>query len=159
MAIVPVRKLFEAHLTVSDLDRSIAFYRDVVGLVLAHRVPERHAAFFWLGAPGDSMFGLWSIHTAPLRLRLHIAFDVALADVEASVGRLRQAGLAPTDGDGGAIDEPVVLAWMPAASVYFDDPDGHALEYIAMLPDPPRPELGRVSLSRWRAVSAGKGGA
>ena len=27
-----VRGLFETHLTVSDLDRSIAFYRDVVGL-------------------------------------------------------------------------------------------------------------------------------
>jgi len=156
MAIVPVKKLFEAHLTVANLERSIGFYRDVLGFVLAHRVPERHAAFFWLGGPGTSMLGLWSIHASPQRLSLHLAFDVALADVEASVERLRQAGLAPTDGDGGAIDEPVVLAWMPAASVYFDDPDGHALEYIAMLPNPPRPELGRISLSRWRALSAGK---
>ncbi|MDB5401736.1 MAG: hypothetical protein JWQ55_3754, partial [Rhodopila sp.] len=29
MALVPIGGLFEAHLTVSDLDRSIAFYRDV----------------------------------------------------------------------------------------------------------------------------------
>jgi catechol 2,3-dioxygenase-like lactoylglutathione lyase family enzyme len=158
MAIVPVRKLFEAHLTVSDLDRSIVFYRDVVGLELAHRVPERHAAFFWIGPPGHSMLGLWSIHSAPMRMRLHIAFDTALHDVVAAVNRLRQAGITPTDGDGGAIKEPVVLAWMPAASVYFDDPDGHALEYIAMLPDPPRPELGRMTLSRWRAMVAGASG-
>lgn len=33
---VPVRGLFETHLTVRDLERSIAFYRDVVGLPLAH---------------------------------------------------------------------------------------------------------------------------
>ena len=36
--------------------------------------------------PGDSMLGLWSIHTAPLRLRLLIAFDVALAAVRAAAG-------------------------------------------------------------------------
>jgi catechol 2,3-dioxygenase-like lactoylglutathione lyase family enzyme len=29
---VPVRGLFESHLTVSDLQRSVTFYRDVLGL-------------------------------------------------------------------------------------------------------------------------------
>ena len=48
------------------------------------------------------------------------------------------------------IDEPQVLCWMPAASVYFDDPDGHSLEFICMLDETPRPELGRVSWSEWR---------
>jgi predicted enzyme related to lactoylglutathione lyase len=47
---IPVDSLFEAHLTVSDLDRAIAFYRDVVGLRLAHVVSARQAAFFWIGA-------------------------------------------------------------------------------------------------------------
>ena len=42
---VPVRKLFESHLTVSDLQRSVNFYRDLVGLTLALEVPERNAAF------------------------------------------------------------------------------------------------------------------
>jgi lactoylglutathione lyase len=37
--------LFETHLTISDLDRAVAFYRDVVGLALALEVPERGAAF------------------------------------------------------------------------------------------------------------------
>src|SRR3954452_5547247 len=41
--------LFEAHLTVRDLDRSVAFYRDAVGLELALQLPERAAAFFWVG--------------------------------------------------------------------------------------------------------------
>ena len=45
MGIVPIDGLWETHLTVSDLVRSIAFYRDTLGLTLAHRVPERHAAF------------------------------------------------------------------------------------------------------------------
>jgi lactoylglutathione lyase len=43
---VPVRGLFETHLTVSDLQRSIGFYRDVLGFQLALEVSERNAAFF-----------------------------------------------------------------------------------------------------------------
>src|ERR1035437_2620741 len=78
MSIVPIRGLFESHLTVADLDRSVGLYRDVLGLELAHRIPERHCAFFWLGAPGHTMLGLWSIHSSPIRARLHIAFAVEL---------------------------------------------------------------------------------
>ncbi len=156
MAVVPIGGLFEAHLTVSDLERSVAFYRDIVGLPFAHRIPDRHVAFFWIGAPGAGMLGLWSVHSSPLFMRLHIAFRVTLPQVEASIDALRQAGLTPRNGGGGpTIAEPVVLAWMPAASVYFDDPDGHSLEYICMLPDRPRPDLDRVPLSRWRAEYAG----
>jgi hypothetical protein len=38
---------------------------------------------------------------------------------------------------------------MPAASLYFDDPDGNQLEFISMLPDAPDPLLGVVGWSRW----------
>ena len=154
MAIVPISGLYEAHLTVADLDRSIEFYRDVLGLPLAHTVPSRHAAFFWIGAPGAAMLGLWSIHSSPLFMRLHIAFRVTLPQLETSVQALHAAGLTPRNGGHGpAIEEPVVLTWMPAASVYFDDPDGHSLEYICMLPDPPRPDLDRLPLSAWRRLN------
>lgn len=157
MTVVPIAGLFEAHLTVSDLDRSVAFYRDVLGLELAHTVPKRHAAFFWVGGPGAAILGLWSIHSSPLFMRLHVAFRVALSQIEAAVSALRVAGITPRRGGGGPeIEEPVVIAWMPAASVYFDDPDGHSLEYLCMLPDAPRPDLGRLTLSEWRArVAAG----
>jgi catechol 2,3-dioxygenase-like lactoylglutathione lyase family enzyme len=153
----PVRidGLYEAHLTVADLDRSIAFYRDVVGLELAHRIAQRHVAFFWIGGRDRSMLGLWSIHSSPLRSRLHIAFHAGLDQVEASIGSLRAAGVVPrSSGGGNEISEPVVIPWMPAASVYFDDPDGHSLEYIAVLPQPGRPELaGRMTLSEWNALA------
>ena len=155
MSIVPIGGLFEAHLTVSDLDRSVTFYRDVLGLELAHRIPSRHVAFFWIGAPGAAMLGLWSLHSSPLSMRLHIAFRVTLGQVESSVAALRAAGITPLSGFGRQeISEPVVLTWMPAASVYFDDPDGHSLEYICMLPDRPRPDLGFVILSEWRAAQS-----
>jgi len=150
VAVVPIRGLFEAYLTVRNLDRSIAFYRDVLGLPLAHVIPARSVAFFWIGSPGQAMLGLWSIGTAPLFMRLHIAFETPLEQVIASIERLRDAALSPRSGDGSPIAEPVVLTWMPAASVYFDDPDGHSLEFICMLPDRPRPELGMIPLSDWR---------
>ena len=43
---IAVQDLFEAHLTVTDLDRSVEFYRDVVGLQLAYVTAARQAALF-----------------------------------------------------------------------------------------------------------------
>jgi lactoylglutathione lyase len=49
-------------------------------------------------------------------------------------------------------NEPSVIGWMPAAAVYFRDPDGHLLEYVAMLDAEPRPDLGILSWSPWQAA-------
>src|SRR5438132_10162086 len=92
---VPVRGLFEAHLTVSDLERSVDFYRDVVGLPLALEVSERNAAFLWVGDPGRSMLGLWSLGTAPVGLTLHLAFEVDLDDLLDAPKRLEEQGITP----------------------------------------------------------------
>jgi lactoylglutathione lyase len=140
--------LFETHLTVTDLARSVAFYRDTVGLQPALEVPERGAAFLWIGQPGQAMLGLWSIGSAPIGMQLHVAFDMALADVRAAPDRLRAEGVEPLSFFGEPTDEPSVIGWMPAAAVYFRDPDGHMLEYIAMLDSPPKPELGILPWSR-----------
>jgi lactoylglutathione lyase len=141
--------LFETHLTVADLGRSIAFYRDVVGLELAHEVPERGAAFLWVGRPGWAMLGLWPLGSAPLVLSLHLAFRTPLDDVLAAGARLRSLGVTPLSFFGEETDEPSVIGWMPAAAVYFRDPDGHMLEVLAMLDMPPRPERGIVAWSEW----------
>ena len=118
MTVVPIQGLWETHLTVADLDRSIAFYRDVLGLTLAHVIPERHVAFFWIGQPRQAMLGLWSIHTSPMAMKLHYAFQVTIADVEASVAALKRNGIEPLAGGGRPIEEPEVIPWIPAASVY-----------------------------------------
>jgi lactoylglutathione lyase len=141
--------LFEAHLTVADLERSIAFYRDRVGLELAHLTPDRQAAFFWVGSRGHGMLGLWAAGSSPQKTTLHVAFAVPLEAVIAAPQTLESAGIVALDFDGQPAHEPVVLAWMPAASIYFHDPDGHLLEYIAMLPDRPRPLDGVVPWHQW----------
>ena len=61
-----IKSISELALWVSDLDRSVAFYRDVVGLTVAYEIPERGAAFMWIGAPGEAMLGLWSIGSSPI---------------------------------------------------------------------------------------------
>ena len=149
-AMVPIGGLFEAHLNVADLSRAMDFYGGVLGLSLAHVVEARRVAFYWLGSPGESMLGLWEVGSTPLRSSLHIAFRVALADLLAAPQRLREASIAPLDMLRAPTDEPIVLAWMPAASLYFHDPDGNLLEFLTMLPDAPRPELGVVPWSLWR---------
>jgi lactoylglutathione lyase len=146
---VPVRALFETHLTVRDVSRSVEFYRDVVGLPLALNLQERNAAFMWIGGRGRAMLGLWGIGSSVNSLRLHIAFEVSLDDLLRSPERLRAQGVTPMSFFGEETSEPDVLAWMPAAAVYFEDPDGHLLEYLTMLDQEPRPEAGIVSYSEW----------
>jgi lactoylglutathione lyase len=155
-AAMGVRGLFETHLTVVELERSVAFYRDIVGLPVALELPERGAAFHWIGQKGQAMLGLWSLGSAPMGMRLHIAFDMTLTDVLDAPNRLHAEGVEPLSFFGEPADEPSVIGWMPAAAVYFRDPDGHMLEYLAMLDGPPRAELGIVPWSQqheWNSTS------
>ena len=148
-----VSRLFEAHLVVDDLDRSVAFYRDRLGFDVAHRVDARQAVFLWIGPRGESMLGLWGASAGRPKTRSHVAFATDLDAVIAAPQRLHSAGIVALDFDEDPADQPVVLAWMPAAAVYFKDPDGHLLEYIAMLDAPPRPDAGIVAWHDWSAIS------
>src|SRR6185503_822820 len=106
-------------------------------------------AFFWIGGRGHTMLGLWGRGAGPQKTTTHVAFAVPLDDVIAAPRTLQAAGIAALDFDERPTDEPVVLAWMPAASVYFRDPDGHLLEFIAMLDADPRPDAGVVKWKDW----------
>jgi lactoylglutathione lyase len=140
--------LFETHLTVSDLDRSVTFYRDIVGLSLGLEVQERGAAFF--GSAGRARRSRAVVtRVGTDGLSLHLAFKASLEDVFGASGRLRGLGVTPLWFFATETDEPSVIGWMPAAAVYFRDPDGHLLDYLAMLDGNPRPECGVVSWSRW----------
>jgi lactoylglutathione lyase len=83
-------------------------------------------------------------------MSLHTAFRTDLPNLLDSPRQLRAAGIVPLDFFGNPSDEATVLAWMPAASVYFHDPDGNLLEFLTMLQETPQPELGVVPWSRWK---------
>jgi lactoylglutathione lyase len=97
------------------------------------------------------MLGLWSIGTSPIGLTLHVAFEVAkINDLLNAPKRLKDKGIIPLSFFGIESMEPSVIGWMPAATIYFRDPDGHMLEYLTMLDDKERrPDLGIVSWSNW----------
>jgi lactoylglutathione lyase len=46
------------------------------------------------------------------------------ADIDLAAAMLKAKGV--------AVSEPVYHEWMKAVSLYFDDPDGHALELLAL---------------------------
>ena len=149
--LAPVRNLFEAHLNVANLERAVHFYTEVLGFELAKLFPDRRAAFVWIGRRGESMLGLWESGSSPQRMSLHVAFKVPLVDLLESVVAMRRSGIEPLGFDGEPVDEPVVIAWMPAAAIYFRDPDGNLLEFIAMLEETARPGLGVLAWSEWDA--------
>ena len=93
------------------------------------------------------MLGIWSIGRAPLGFTLHLAFEVVLDDLLHATKRLKTQGIKPLSFFGLETTEPSVICWMPAASVYFRDPDGNMLEYVSMLEKEPRPDLGIISWS------------
>lgn len=141
--------LYETHLPVANLARSRAFYQDILGLPLAHELPQRRVAFYWVGSPETAMLGLWETGSAPLGMRLHFAFRMGEADIHALCDQLIQRGIQPLGLIGEDITEPTVIGWMPALSVYCKDPDGHSIEFIAKLPQAPDPEFPHGPYSNW----------
>lgn len=122
MALGPLGQL---HVSVTNLERSVAFYRDTLGIPLLFEVPGRPMAFFqsgqvrlYLGVPESPEF----------TTRTVLYFDVEDIDVEHQ--RLTEAGVqfagAPhvvhRDGD--------TELWM----AFCQDPDGHHIALMQARP-------------------------
>lgn len=115
-------------LNVTDLPRSITFYRDVLGLDLQGESQEQGRRYAFLSGGGRLVLTLWqqsehrfSTSTAGLH---HLSFEVdSRAEVERVEARLREIG-ATTLHDG------IVSHGEGASSggVFFEDPDGIRLE-------------------------------
>jgi catechol-2,3-dioxygenase len=147
-----IKGLFETHLYVENLERSMAFYRDVLGLEACYYEEGRRAAFFWIGKPKEAMLGLWEKPTAQIEKR-HFAFSCTVDFIlNEAVTFLQKNNLNPRNFLNNGKAEPMVFAWMPALAVYFDDPDGHSLELIAILEGEAWPELGVLSFADWQAA-------
>jgi len=101
-------------LAVSDVERSLAFYRDVLGCDVRAVWPEGaylEAGSLWLCLSLDAQ-----VRTAPHPDYTHVAFSVAEEDFPSlSIRLMNECRLWKANGSEGA-------------SVYFLDPDGHRLE-------------------------------
>jgi lactoylglutathione lyase len=118
----PIRGLYEVAIRVKDLPRAEAFYRNVLGLEVGVRDEKRNWVFLRAGGAAGMVVlqednGDWPTQ--------HFAFTVDDDDIELAVASLREHDV--------AVEGPHTHEWMPARSVYFSDPDGHALELCAPL--------------------------
>ena len=144
-----IKGLYETHLFVENLENSIDFYENILGLEQCYFEEERRAAFFWIGKPKEAMLGLWEKPKEEIDKR-HFAFRCDAEDVlRRSVTFLKDRNLKPFNFLNDGIERPMVFAWMPAVAIYFNDPDGHSLEFIAILDGKPRPGLGVISYDEW----------
>ncbi len=148
-----VNGLFETHINVSSLERSMKFYGGVLNLELGKYEEERRAAFYWLGKRGEAMLGIWEKPGKQV-LPQHFGFRCEVDDVlDLSVKYLKQRNLSFHNFLNEGTERPMVFAWMPAISIYFNDPDNHSLEFIAMLSGNPKPELGIITYEEWKSHS------
>jgi predicted enzyme related to lactoylglutathione lyase len=114
MALGPLGQI---HVSVTDLDRSVAFYRDVLGIEFLFRVPGQPMAFF---STGDVRLYLGVPESPEFTTRCLLYFRVT--DIETERDRLVDAGL--------TVEAPHVVhrdgvtdLWMAALT----DPDDHHL--------------------------------
>ncbi|WP_336835551.1 VOC family protein [Sphingobacterium siyangense] len=143
-----IQGLYETYIQVRDLAKSVAFYTEVLGLRVAHRDPTRPIVFLWIGTGKDYMLGLWQEETN-FQPR-HFAFRADKEDIlNYAVDYLKTRDLTPYNFLKDGIEAPMVFAWMPALAIYFNDPDGNQLEFIAVLEGEGRPELGVLSHADW----------
>jgi predicted enzyme related to lactoylglutathione lyase len=115
MALGPMAQI---HISVTDLERSVAFYRDVLGLTHLFTVPGQPMAFFqsgdvrlYLGVPESEAY------------RSHTVHYYSVDDIDAEYARLAELEVS-------FVDKPHVVhrdgsgeLWM----AFFADPDGHQL--------------------------------
>ncbi|MDX1351253.1 MAG: VOC family protein [Putridiphycobacter sp.] len=144
-----IKGIFETHLYVSDLDRAIDYYIQILDLELAHIERDRSAAFFWINKPKYAMLGLWEKPKSEV-IPSHFAFETSSDFVlNEAADFLKSKGLKGYNFFNDGTDKPTVFAWIPAISLYFKDPDGHTLEFIGILEGPGQPELGIISYEDW----------
>ncbi|HTT66575.1 MAG TPA: VOC family protein [Gemmatimonadales bacterium] len=94
----------------SDVERSIAFYRRLPGATVLFHMPGRFALLKF----GTGRLGL----LADQKRQFHVELEVA--DLDAAAGALRDLGI--------AADGPTVRDW-GERDILVQDPDGYLLEF------------------------------
>ena len=103
------------------------------------------------------MIGLWGSGTVygpkdGTARKCHLAFAVSFDQLLAAIEKLNGFGIETFGFGGHQTMEPTVIGWMPSAQIYFRDPDGHTVEFINILPDPPDPTF-IGTYSSWKQLT------
>jgi catechol 2,3-dioxygenase-like lactoylglutathione lyase family enzyme len=147
-----IHDLYETHIRVANFERARHFYEDLLGLRVGWIDESQRRLLYWVGSPGRAMLGVREVSETEVVLQ-HFAFEVRLEDMSNAVSFLKDRGIKCYNRiDGGEC--PQVFGWMPAVAIYFNDPDGHLLEYISMLPDKPQPDIDLISWPEWNRLNS-----
>lgn len=115
----------QIHISVTDIDRAVAFYRDVVGLNFLFQVPGQPMAFFecggvrlYLGIPSDP------------RYKANSFLYYRVEDIDAAYERLKAKGVA-------FLSEPRLIHKTDESELWmtgFQDPDGNYAQIMCEKP-------------------------
>ena len=125
-----VKKLLHTRMRVSDVEATIAFYRDVLGLaVLERHVSPRGSQLAFLSVPNsDELIELCSFPASgPVRVQedlVHLAFEVD--DLDQAIKQLQAKNVPVTDG-------PTQTS-SGSRFIFIDAPDGYEVELIERPP-------------------------
>ncbi|MFI5692959.1 VOC family protein [Kribbella sp. NPDC051586] len=120
-------------LRVSDLDRSLAFYR-AVGYVDLGTVPfDDGSSLVWLRLPDEPSVSLELVHRpadGPVEVSGFQHFAIEVESLEDTVDRLTAAGLQPGEPELPGGPEGPKTSWLT-------DPDGYRIELVEWPPSGP----------------------
>lgn len=125
MAFAGLSAIGQIHVSVTDVERAIGFYRDVLGVPFLFRVPDQPMAFFDCG--GVRLY-LGIPETEAYRSRTMMYFRVD--DIDEAYRTLSERGVA-------FLGEPHVVHRTEHAALrmaFFTDPDGNNLAVMADVP-------------------------
>lgn len=115
----------QIHISVADIDRAVAFYRDVLGLALLFQVPGQPMAFFdcggvrlYLGVPSSPDY------------KANSFLYYRVGDIEAAYQRLSAKGVK-------FLHEPRVVHKTGTSELWmtgFQDPDGNYAQIMCEKP-------------------------
>lgn len=129
---MPIQRLNHAVLYIRDVERSVAFYRDVLGFRIKVEIPGRAAFLQAAGSTNDHDLGLFAIGAdagdSPAGVSTvglyHLAWEVdTLAELQRIRGELVDTGALV-----GASDHGTTKA------LYAKDPDGNEFEVCWLVP-------------------------
>ncbi len=125
-----VTKLLHTRMRVSNMDDTIRFYRDVLGLeVMERKVSPRGSHLAFLKVPNsEELIEFCSFPASgPVRVQedlVHLAFEVESLDE--TIRSLQSKGVAITDGPTGTSSG--------SRFIFIDAPDGYEVELIERRP-------------------------
>ena len=125
-----IKKLLHTRMRVSDMEQTLKFYRDVLGLeVVEQKVSPRGSHLVFLAVPNsEELIELCSFPgSGNVQVQedlVHVAFEVA--DLDDTIQELQTKGIPITDG-------PTQTS-SGSRFIFIDAPDGYEIELIQRLP-------------------------